>query len=258
MRKIAKILIVIPIFYLLIMPVYFTSLMKTGFCGGITIDLKDSSDFHFVTKRSLKNIVMSGKVLGKPVKELKIAEIESKIKALRELKEAEVYVAIDGNIHVYADQRNPVLRILPNGGGDFFLDEDGVIVRKRNLYNPRLHVVEGNIKISQAMLNGVSIFDTTIKNSILRDAYQLVKYINKDDFWSAQIDQIYVDDDNEIDLMPRVGNHLIHLGTIENLDGKLRNLEEFYDKVLPEVGWTKYSLINLEYRDQIVCKKRIQ
>jgi hypothetical protein len=49
---------------------------------------------------------------------------------------------------------------------------------------------------------------------------------------------------------------MVHLGTCENFEGKLRNLEAFYDKVLPEVGWNKYSLINLEFKDQIVCKKR--
>jgi cell division protein FtsQ len=106
------------------------------------------------------------------------------------------------------------------------------------------------------MLNGVSILDTTIKNSILKDIYQLVNYINDDDFWSAQIDQIYVDSNDEIDLIPRVGNQIVHLGSAENFKGKLRYLGAFYDKVLPEVGWNKYSLINLEFKDQIVCKRR--
>jgi cell division protein FtsQ len=119
-----------------------------------------------------------------------------------------------------------------------------------------LHIVGGNINISSAMLNGVSVLDTSVKNSILKDIYHLVNYINADDFWSAQIDQIYVDGNNEIDLIPRVGNQLVHLGTIENLKGKLRNLEAFYVKVLPAVGWNKYSLIDLEFKDQIVCKKR--
>jgi cell division protein FtsQ len=119
-----------------------------------------------------------------------------------------------------------------------------------------LHIVEGNVNISSAMLNGVSVLDTSIKNSILKDIYYLVEYINDDSFWSAQIDQIYVDNNDQIDLIPRVGNQIIHLGTTENLEGKLRNLLAFYDKVLPEVGWNKYSVINLEYKDQIVCKKR--
>lgn len=226
-------------------------------CGGVKIDLRDSSQYHFVTKRSLASLVHSnGKVLGKPVKDIQIAEIESRIRSMKELREAEVYVAVDGTLHVYADQRDPVMRVVPNEGGDFFVDRDGVVVRKRNLYNPRLHVVGGNITISRKMLEGVSVLDTAIKHSVLKDIYYLVDYIDDDDFWSAQIDQIYVDGNNEIDLIPRVGNHIIHIGSTANLDAKLRNLEAFYDKVLPEVGWNKYSVINLEYKDQIVCKRR--
>jgi cell division protein FtsQ len=258
MRKFFKILLIIPVLYLIIIPVYLARSTNAKLCGGIVIDIKDSSDYHFVTKRQLLNLVYgnSEKILGRPVKDLPITEIENRINVLRELKKAEVYTTIDGTIHVYVDQRNPVMRVMPANGGDYFIDEDGVVLRRRNLYTPRLHIVEGNVNISSAMLNGVSVLDTTIKNSILKDIYPLVNYINDDNFWSAQIDQIYVDNNDEIDLIPRVGNQLIHLGTAENFEGKLRNLAAFYDKVLPEVGWNKYSLIDLEFKDQIVCKKR--
>jgi cell division protein FtsQ len=258
MRKLLKILALIPLLYLLVLPVYLASSTSSKTCGGIIIDIKDSSKLHFVTRKQLLNLAYgsSGRILGKPVKDINLLAIENRINVLRELKVAEVYTTIDGNVHVYADQREPLMRVMPDGGGDFFLDEDGVIVRRRNLYNPRLHIVGGNINISHAMLNGVSVLDTSIKRTILKDIFQLVSYIKDDDFWSAQIDQIYVDNDDEIDLIPRVGNQRVHLGSIENFRGKLRNLEAFYDKVLPEVGWNKYSVINLEYKDQIVCKKR--
>jgi cell division protein FtsQ len=258
MRKVLKILLIIPVLYLFIIPVFLVSSANSGRCRSISIDIKDSSDYHFVTKRQLLNLVYgsTGKIIGRPVKDVSVSEIESKINGLRELKEAEVYITIDGTVHVYANQRDPVMRVIPDGGGDFFIDDDGVVVRKRNLYTPRLHVVGGNVNISSAMLNGVSVLDTSIKNSILKDIYYLVEYINDDSFWSAQIDQIYVDNNDHIDLIPRVGNQVIHLGTTENLKGKFRNLAAFYDKVLPEVGWNKYSVISLEFKDQIVCKKR--
>lgn len=258
MRKFLKILALIPLLYIIVLPVYLASSTNSRPCGGIIIDIKDSSEFHFVTRRQLLSLAYgnSARILGKPVKEINLLEIENRINVLRELKVAEVYRTIDGNIHIYADQREPIMRLMPDSGGDFFVDEDGVIVRRRNLYTPRLHIVGGNINISQSMLNGVSVLDTSIKKTILKDIFQLVSYINNDDFWTAQIDQIYVDNNNEIDLIPRVGNQTVHLGTIENYRGKLRNLEAFYDKVLPEVGWNKYSVINLEFRDQIVCKRR--
>jgi cell division protein FtsQ len=258
MKKFLKILLIIPVLYLIIIPVYMVSSTNSRPCRGIVIDISDSSDYHFVTKRQLLNLAYgnSNRIIGKPVKEISVLAIESRINVLRELKRAEVYMTIDGTVHVYVEQRNPVIRVMPDNGGDYFVDEDGVVMRRRNLYNPRLHIVEGNVNISSAMLNGVSVLDSSIKNSILKDIYHLVNYINDDKFWSAQIDQIYVDGNDEIDLVPRAGNQQIHLGTAENYEGKLRNLEAFYDKVLPEVGWNKYSLINLEFKDQIVCKKR--
>lgn len=258
MKTFLKILALIPVLYLIIIPVYLARSINSKLCGGIEIDIKDSSDYHFVTKNQLLNLVYgnSGRILGKSVKDISVTDIENRINVLKELKEAEVYTTIDGTMHVYVDQRNPVMRVMPDNGGDFFIDEEGVVVRRRNLYTPRLHVVIGNVNISSAMLEGVSVLDTSIKNTILKDIYQIVDYINDDNFWSAQIDQISVDNNDEIDLIPRVGNQVIHLGTVENFEGKLRNLETFYDKVLPEVGWNKYSLINLEFKDQIVCKKR--
>ncbi|HLP73390.1 MAG TPA: hypothetical protein VK155_10840 [Bacteroidales bacterium] len=257
MRRAVKILTIIPLLYLIIIPVFFAESAGSELCGGVSIDLKDSANYHFVTKRNLASLVTgTAKIYGKPVKEIPVEDIESKVKQLRELRDAEVYVGIDKEIHVYADQREPIMRVIPDGGGDFFVDEEGVVFRKRNLYNPRLHIVGGNITITQNMLNGVSVLDTVIKHSILKDIYKMVKYVDDDDFWSAQVDQIWVDGNDEIDIIPRAGNHIIHLGTVENLDGKLRNLRAFYEKVLPEVGWNRYSVINLEYRDQIVCKKR--
>lgn len=258
MRKGLKILMIIPVLYIFIIPGYYVSSSNSKPCGGVEINIVDSSDYHFVTRKQLLNLVYgnNGKILGKPVKDISVPDIEGRINVLRELKVAEVYVTIDGIIHVYADQRNPVMRIMPDNGGDFFIDEEGIVVRKRNLYTPRLHIVGGNVNISSAMLNGVSVLDTSIKNSILKDIYQLVNYIDDDSFWSAQIDQIYIDSNDEIDLIPRVGTQLVHLGTAQNYEGKLRNLEAFYDKVLPEIGWNKYSSINLEFKDQIVCKRR--
>ncbi len=258
MRKIYKILLIIPVLYLIAMPVYLAQSIGARRCGNISIDIKDSADYHFVTRRQLRTLVYgnSQDILGKRLKDIDAGAIERRLGSLRELKTAEVYKTVDGSLHVYVDQRNPVIRVLPDAGGDFFLDEDGILVRKRNMYNPRLHVVMGNITITRAMLDGQSVLDTAMKNTILKDIYYLIDYINNDKFWSAMIDQLYVDKNNEIDLIPRIGNLYIHLGSADDFRDKLKNLGAFYDRVLPEVGWDKYSEINLEFRDQIVCKKR--
>jgi cell division protein FtsQ len=258
MNRLVKILLLVPIIYLIAMPAYYahTAYMKP--CSGIKVTIADSAQYHFVTMRDIQNTIYgrNGTLTGRPVKEIELSEVENTMNRYKELKTAEAYISIDGILHVYADQRTPIMRLMPNEGGDYYVDTEGVVVRRRNLYTPRLHIVGGNININQAMLNGVSVLDTSIRNTILKDIYYIIKYINSNDFWSAQIDQIYVDNHDEIDMIPRVGSHIVHLGTAENFEVKLKNLEVFYDKVLPEVGWNKYSLINLAYKDQIVCKRR--
>lgn len=258
MRKLLKILFLIPVIYILAMPVYYAVSNNSKPCSGVVVKIADSADYHFVTRRQLLNLAYgrNARIVGQPLNKVSVNDIEKRINGLRELKTAEAYTTVDGVLHLYVDQRNPIMRIIPDEGGDYFLDEDGFLFRKRNLYNPRLHIVEGNINITPAMLDSVSVLDTLIKGSILKDAYSFVNYIRNDNFWSAQIDQIYIDSRDEVNLIPRVGSHLIHLGSFENYEGKLRNLEAFYDKVMPVVGWNKYSNINLEYKDQVVCKRR--
>ena len=81
-------------------------------------------------------------------------------------------------------------------------------------------------------------------------------FLQENDFWNNQIEQIYVHPDNEVELIPRVGNHRIVLGSFVDFEEKLDNLRLFYEKAIPKVGWEKYSIISLKYKDQIVCTKR--
>ena len=258
MKKALKILIAIPLLYLVATPIYLAESISAKPVTGIEIIIRDSANYQFITNDYLYNLLFgnSEKIIGKPVNDILLGDIEKNIKSVRELRRAEVYTTVDGKLKVWVEQRRPIMRVMPDAGGDYFIDDEGVVVRMRNLHNPRLHIVVGNININQAMLNGVSVLDTVIKNSILKDIHYFVSYIRKDDFWSAQIDQIYVDRNNKIDIIPRVGNHIVHLGTIENFEKKLLNLKTFYTDVLPDVGWNKYSAINLEFKDQIVCKRR--
>ena len=256
MRILKGILITTGLVYLISMPFYFSHITKMMPCNGINVFISDSSDFNLVTQTDIRRLVTDGrKILGSEIKNIPVTDIERTIARLPEIKSAEIYFTVDGNINVYADQRDPIMRLMA-GGGDYFVDDEGYVIRRRKLYTPRLHIVTGNIRVTSQMLNGTSVLDTLIRNSILKDIYSLVTFIRADRFWSAQIDQIYVDADDEIDLIPRLGSNTIHLGTIENMEGKFNNLEALYRKVLPDVGWNYYSRISLEFRDQIVCKKR--
>ncbi|RLD54531.1 MAG: cell division protein FtsQ, partial [Bacteroidetes bacterium] len=84
----------------------------------------------------------------------------------------------------------------------------------------------------------------------------LAFYINDDEFLKAQIEQIYVTESKEFELIPKVGRQLILFGGIENMEKKFNNLIAFYKKGMKNNGWTKYKTINLKFENQVVCAKK--
>jgi putative cell wall-binding protein len=93
MRKLLKILLLIPVLYLFAMPVYYAVSNSTDPCSEIIIKIADSADYNFVTKRQLLNLAYgkNEKILGQPFNKVSVRDIENRINVLRELKVAEVY-----------------------------------------------------------------------------------------------------------------------------------------------------------------------
>jgi cell division protein FtsQ len=85
--------------------------------------------------------------------------------------------------------------------------------------------------------------------------FDFVSFIEKSDFWNAQIEQIYVADNKNIELIPRVGSGVILFGNLSNFATKLNKLQKLYSNAFNEIGWNRYKTIDLRYENQIVCTK---
>jgi cell division protein FtsQ len=79
--------------------------------------------------------------------------------------------------------------------------------------------------------------------------------IMQDKFWQNQIVQINVQPDLTMELVPRVGDHIIFIGAPLGIAKKLERMRKFYLYGLNKAGWNKYSYINVEFDNQIICKK---
>jgi cell division protein FtsQ len=177
------------------------------------------------------------------------------VKTYKELRVAEVWFATDRKLHVYADQREPVMRVVASYGGDFFVDREGVIMRRHNLYTPHLHILDIDMVFSPEQMTGINIYDSEKTENLAR-AFELVKYIRGNSFWNSMIDQLSMSRDGRVTMVPRVGNHIIQLGRAENYEEKMNNLLVFYREAMPTAGWDKYRAINIEYKGQVVCQRR--
>lgn len=189
-------------------------------------------------------------LVGKRLYYLNMQNLEDKLKANPFILVAKVYADMDGIIHAEINQRVPILRIFNNAGQDFYVDENGLKIPLSNHFTARVLAANGNI--NEIFIGKID----TLKTQIGKSVFAVASFIANDTLWNEQIEQIFVTQNHNIQLVPRLGNQTIILGNADSLSNKFRNLLAFYKKAMPKAGWNTYSNINLSYTGQIVCEKR--
>lgn len=212
---------------------------------------KRCSDIRIELDRDTQSLLTRGEVIlliesvedtlvGRPVSEMPLFEIERRLEKLKNIQNAEVFIDLKGVLHVQINQKNAIVRVKPKGQQDFYMDELGSIFNLSSNFTEHLLVANGNIE------------DSVDVSQVLK----LAKYISSDSLWKSQIVQIFVTKNKEIELIPRVGNHTILFGSISNYESKFNNLNHFYKNGVNQVGWNNYKEINLKFKNQIVCVKK--
>lgn len=199
------------------------------------------------------------------------------------VEKADVYATINGKLKVKVEQRKPILRIFNNQNESFYLDESGKIMPLSFNYSARVMVANGAIEVDYMTLYRLSKNEKwnieKFRESLLKlekklenlspeesdslallqeymGLYDLASFISSDEFWEAQISQIYVDNSGDLVLIPRVGNHEIIFGEPTSINTKFEKLKIFYDEALSKTGWNEYEALNLKFKNQVVCTKK--
>lgn len=191
-----------------------------------------------------------GDLIGRNLEGINLHEIEKSIAANPYIGFVKVYADMNGTVYVEVKQRQPVLRILNAGGQDYYVDSDGLKMPVSPNFTANVLVATGNI------LEGFNGRVDTLMTANAKDLYKTALFIKQDTLWDAQVEQLYINDKNDIEMVPRVGNQRIILGNAKDIEVKMANLLAFYKQAMPKVGWNAYRTINLKYVNQIVCEKR--
>ncbi len=215
-----------------------------------------------VTKEDVYNLVkQSGHILkGQSFGNINFEKIERELRRYSYISGAQVYMTMDGITHLDVVQRQPVLRIFNEKGESYYLDGLGKLLPLNPAFTARVLVASG--KIPEPFLKNVNYLadsmrkkDSVQYKGVMLNLYRMATYIVRDKFLRAQIEQIYVDESGEFQLVPRVGNHLILFGDAEDIPEKFEKLLVFYRQGLNKTGWEKYNVINIKYKNQVVCSK---
>jgi cell division protein FtsQ len=173
------------------------------------------------------------------------------------IRTANVYTSIQGDLNVKIKQRKPILRIIDRQNHSCYIDQDGVLFPTREGFSSRARVASGQIGDKEVDLSRLPIdADTLPPSSVYYKLLMMARYLQSHPLMRAQIDQIYVNENREFELIPKLGKHVILFGGIEDMENKFFKLEAFYKDGIKKAGWNKYDKINLKFKDQIVCSKR--
>ncbi|WP_295670484.1 cell division protein FtsQ [uncultured Mucilaginibacter sp.] len=215
-------------------------------CKDVKIYIPGSQ--YFIDREEIDHIlgIQSHAIIGHRMDDINIHELEEKLKSNPFIEFAKIYADMDGIINVEISQRQPVLRIMNRFDQDFYVDQHGLKLPLSGNFTARVLVANGYI--DELFANHVDTLHTVLAMQLFKTA----DFIRKDSLWDAQIAQLYVNKDHEIELVPRVGNNRILIGNADSLDSKFHNLLVFYKKALPLVGWDTYKVINIKYANQVI------
>lgn len=210
-------------------------------CTKVNIEIADDSTDGFLSPKEIKNILEQKKLypLNNPMRYVDTRRIETELKSSSFVKDVQCYKTQDGHVCIRLTQLLPIVRIQSIKGDDYYVDDNGRIMRN-DKYAADLIVATGHITKEYAQ----------------KKLAPIVRYINHSELWNSQVEQLYVLPDGTIEMIPRVGDHVVYLGEPEHIQDKLERLDLFYQNVLNKVGWNKYRYINLEFDNQIICKKK--
>lgn len=210
-------------------------------CRAIFVEVCDSATLRFISQRDVMRLLERENYnpVGSTMRDIQLDRLEAMLKRQSRIKSAECYKTPDGKVGISIMQREPVLRVM-NGSGGYYVDSDGGLMPVSSEYTAYVPIASGFITEKFA------------KNEL----YDFAMFLRKDKFWNAQVEQIHVDANNEVELVPRVGDQVILLGSLENYEYKLEKLLSVYKKGFSRTGWNKYRKVNLKFDNQVVCTKR--
>lgn len=212
-------------------------------CQGIRLEIHDSLTTGYMTTADITTLLRKKGLdpTGRPIDEVSCRAIEKALNEVPLVAGSECYKTLSGHVVMAVKCRRPILRVIADSGDSFYLDDSGEVIDQiaKPAYIP---VATGHIS----------------RDFARQELLTLAQFLRADDLWNAQIEQIYVTPREEIELVPRVGDHTIVLGRPGNYAYKFDKLRTFYEKGLSEVGWDRYSRINIDYNNQVVGTKKKQ
>jgi len=204
---------------------------------GIDIEFVGDQNLYITQGMVNKLLIQKfGNLENLPKEKLALNSIEKTIEANEMVKNAQVFLSVTGKLASKIEQRKPIGRV--ESATKFYLDEDGKRMPLSSSHSARVPIITGEIT-----------------GNSLEDAYEILNYINADDFLRKNVIGIHVEAEGRYQLRFRTEQFTVNLGGVENLEEKFNKFKAFYAKANMDENLDSYDVVSLEFNNQVVCTK---
>ncbi|QNJ96931.1 cell division protein FtsQ/DivIB [Constantimarinum furrinae] len=203
----------------------------------ISIEFLDDND-PFITLDAVNKLLIQNNdsvtSIGKET--LVLNEMEHRLLKNPMIRDAEVFVTVDGVLGAKIEQRKPIARV--SASPDYYLDDEGKKMPLSTVYTARVPLITGK------------------SDTNFTEVTPILLKINEDDFMKKSVVGLHLGNNGKVELRIRKHDFKVILGTAEAIEKKFQNFKAFYKKAKSDKILAEYGVVNLEFGDQVVATKK--
>ena len=222
-------------------------------CSGYDLTVKYDGKYPTISNDDICQMIETNsiKTIGIPMKDIDLGQIAELLKENPYIKTVNEVRFSSTKLRIVVTLKNIILHVYTQAGHQYFVDEDGYMLPFSLAVKENVPVANG--KITDAFADGKNVKD---QQSNLHRVFKIASYMHGNDFYRAQFRQFYVQNNNEVVLVPTVGRHKILFGTYKNMEEKLFNLQQTYQQGLAYMGMDQYATLDVRYKNRVIAKKK--
>lgn len=222
---------------------------NTKLCKGIVVEIEGGNDQFFVDEKEIMQLLnANGSLSERPIESINLLMLEKRLENDRWIRNAEMYIDNKQMVQVRVEENEPVARVFTRGGYQYYIDSSCNKLPLSDRLSARVPMIT-NFPSDRTRWS-------RLDSNLMASLKEMALYINKVPFWKAQVAQLNVNDNREIEMFPTIGNHVVLLGKPEASEEKFNRLFSFYKQVWAKVGLEKYETIDVRFMGQVVAAKK--
>lgn len=192
----------------------------------------------FITASAVNKLLIQNNesVTSVPKEILVLKEMESRLVQHPMVRDAQVFITIDGNLGAKIEQRNPIARVL--GNESYYIDEDGKKMPLSTVYSARVPTITGTSKTNFTELT------------------PLLLKLKEDSFMNQIVVGLHKKSNGEVELLLRKEEFKVQFGKLDHIEKKFQNFKAFFQKAKKEQRLATYKTVDLQFGNQVVATKK--